>query len=593
MTGEQPTVDLVTAEIIRNGLVAAAQEMNSTLVRTAYNPLLFEVKDFGIAITSARGELWAEDPGQAVFSGCMPATIRNGLVKHGPDGFAEGDVLIVNDPYVSGTHISDTCIYMPVFHRGTLVAFAGVMAHWADVGGRTPGGWDADSTELYQEGKSFTYQRLYRAGVANDDLFDFIAHNVRFGEVVRGDIDAQIAACRQGVTRTRALCDRYGADAVERCMAEVIERTAKAMRRRVAELPDGRYSDSVDLDHDGVDKRTHVHLQVAVTVRGDRISMSFDGSSPMVTGPVNVPEIATRSAACAALKGVFAPLEQTNEGHLAFVDFDIPPGLVCSAARPAPCDSYGYVLVAATEVIQLALVDAVPERTRAGGCQLTGAFIYRPDPRDGTPFIAGEPVAGGHGAHPDADGATMPFFGSGDTQNLPAEVAETRYPLMCVRYAFDPGSAGAGAHRGGFGLLREYEMRGEGIYIKNAQESSHDPLGRGVHGGRSGRPSSLVVRPGTPDEAVTHDRLSAQGPLGPGDVVRLVASGGGGWGDPLDRDPGLVARDVRDEFVTAGQARETYGVVVTGSGGATAPDPAATAALRARLRTAADSDEEG
>ena len=185
-------VDAITTEVIRGGLAAAALEMNRTIVRTAHNPLLYEVQDFGLGIVGADGRLWAEAPGIAGFISALSDTVRSGIEVHGLTGFREGDVLIVNDPYLTGTHISDTSVYSPVFHEGVLIAFAIVTAHWADIGGKSPGGWAPDTTDVYQEGICFTHQRLIRAGEPNDELMGFIETNVRVPELVRGDLAAQL-----------------------------------------------------------------------------------------------------------------------------------------------------------------------------------------------------------------------------------------------------------------------------------------------------------------------------------------------------------------------------------------------------------------
>src|SRR5690606_33759615 len=199
-------IDVVKAEITRNALLSAAQEMNNTLIRSAYNPLIFDVKDFGVGIMGPHGELWADAPGLPGFTGVLPASIRSGIEHFGIDGFREGDVLIVNSPYMNGTHISDTAVYMPVFFEGELVAFTGNMAHWADVGGMSPGGWTVDSTDIFQEGLRFTHQRLYNAGVRNEDFFWLIESNVRVSRIVLGDLNAQISTCRTGAQRVLELC---------------------------------------------------------------------------------------------------------------------------------------------------------------------------------------------------------------------------------------------------------------------------------------------------------------------------------------------------------------------------------------------------
>ena len=222
------SVDVVTAEIVRNGMVSGAAEMARTLVRTAYNPLLYDVQDYGLGIVSAYGRLWAEAPGVTLFVGVLSDTVKGGIAKLGSAAFDEGDVLIANDPYLTGTHISDTTVYVPVFHDGEHVAFCVATAHWADIGGKTPGGWCPDSTDVYQEGLCFTHQKLVDAGAPNQDLWDFIDANVRFPPTVRGDLDAQVAACRQGAARVQALCARYGVETVRESMSFSISRLIAA-----------------------------------------------------------------------------------------------------------------------------------------------------------------------------------------------------------------------------------------------------------------------------------------------------------------------------------------------------------------------------
>jgi len=573
-------VDVVTAEIIRNGLTSAALEMNKTLVRTAYNPLLYEVQDFGLGIISPEGLLWAEAPGVTVFLGAMPDTVKTGLDRHGRNGFAEGDVLIANDPYLTGTHISDTSVYLPVFVDGELVAFTIATAHWADIGGKTPGGWCPDSTDVYQEGLCFSHQKLVDAGLPNQDLWDFIEQNVRFPPVVRGDLDAQIAACRQGATRVQALCRKYGSDAVSRAMAFAVEQTDEALRREIEKIPDGVYSASIDMDHDGVAKDVPRRISLTLTVAGDRIRASFEGTSETALGPINVPAIGTRSAVRSAVKGLLMPLDPTNEGHFLALDFDLPPGLVVTPERPAPCDSYGYVCVALVELVIQAMSAAVPERCPAGSYQLFGVYLFRVDPRDGKPFIFIDPVDGGHGARPHADGPSLIFMADGDTPNTPVEVIETRYPIRCERHAYLPGVEGAGTFRGGLGIVRDFRVLEPGTFMQCAIENTRDAIARGLDGGADGKPSVLVVWPETEREVRLQERTSFFGPLGPGDLVSVRSGGGGGRGDPRMRDPALVAEDVRDELLDAEQAASIYGVDLPYTGSLSGSEPPHEGSLR-------------
>jgi N-methylhydantoinase B len=522
--------DPVTTEVIRGGLAAAALEMNRTLVRTAHNPLLYEVQDFGLGLVGADGRLWAEAPGIAGFISALSDTVRSGIAAHGLDGFHEGDVLIVNDPYLTGTHISDTSVYSPVFHDGALIAFAIVTAHWADVGGKSPGGWAPDTTDVYQEGICFTHQRLVRAGESNDELIRFIETNVRVPELVRGDLAAQMASCRRGIERVQRLCDRYGSGTVIWAVDRIIERTDATMRGRIGELPDGRYEASVELDHDGIDRTKRQRVAVQIDITGETLRVGFDGTSPTAAGPINDP--GARCDVRCALKGLLAPYEVGNEGHVTTFDFDLEPGLLVSPERPAPVDSYGYVGVALIELVIRALAPVLPDRAPAGGYQIFGVDLYRVDARLGEPFVFTDVHPGGAGARPEHDGPTLIFVGDGDTRNTPVEVIETRYPLRVERHALLPEFGGAGRRRGGPGVARDFRILEPGIQMQYTVENTHESLAKGLDGGEDGEPGVLILNPDTDGEVEMTERVTAYGPLEVGDLLSVRSGGGGGFGRP-------------------------------------------------------------
>ena len=522
-------VDPIAVEVIRGGLAAAAREMNRTIVRTAHNPLLYEVQDFGVGIVGSDGRLWAEAPGIAGFISALSDTVRSGLERHGDD-FREGDVLIVNDPFLTGTHISDTSVYAPVFFDDALVAFVVVTAHWADIGGKSPGGWAPDTTDVYQEGICFTHEHLVSGGTPNDELLELIMANVRYPDLVRGDLAAQMSACARGVERVQRLCARYGADSVTAAMHEVIRRTESWMRAKIASLPDGSYEASIELDHDGVDRTSRPRVAVQIEIASDSLIVRFEGTSPSARGPINDPG-AKCDVRC-ALKGLLAPDDVGNEGHVSAVSFEVEPGLLVSPERPAPVDSYGYVGVALIELVIRALARVLPESAPAGGYQIFGVDLWRVDPRDGEPFVFTDVHPGGAGARPDHDGPALIFVGDGDTRNTPVEVIETRYPLRVERHELLPAFAGDGVHRGGPGVARDYRILEPGVTLQYTVENVLDPLARGLDGGSDGRPGELVLNPGTHREITLTDRVTAYGPLEVGDIVSARSGGGGGMGSP-------------------------------------------------------------
>lgn len=573
-------VDIIKAEVIRNGMTSAAAEMSETIVRTAYNPLLYDVKDFGVTILSPQGHLWADAPGLAVFLGALAGTIRTSLEARPVQDYAEGDVLIANCPYSTGTHLSDTAIYAPIFVDGEVVAFAASMAHWADIGGRSAGGWDPSSTSIYQEGVRFRHQRLIHGGERDEDLYRLIADNVRLPEIVLGDLSAQIAACHTASERVRSLCQRHGAQDVGRAMDFVINRSMESLKRRVAELPDGSFAQEQRLDFDGVDANYIPRLGLEVTIAGDRLRADLSSSADVAPGPVNCPSIGASSIVYAALKGVFAPNEPTNHAHLSFAELAFPdkPSLV-SPIEPAPCDSYGLVCRALYETTVRTMGSFAPDRSRAGGYQMVGMYLMRHEgPRDSW-FTHTEPLPGGFGAFDGGDGSTLVF--GGDTPLLPAEVLERRYPVRCEQVAFETEAAGAGEYRGGFGLRRDLRTLVDSTVVKPSFEATKDLLAKGAQGGEPGAPAALFIE--YPD-GHTEQLGSRPEPFAlPKDTVVSIRTGGGaGYGNPLDRQPERVRADVRDDLLTADQARLTYGVVLDAD---QVIDPTATDRERAARRS--------
>ncbi|QIB66112.1 hydantoinase B/oxoprolinase family protein [Kineobactrum salinum] len=566
-------IDIITTEIIRSGLVAASEEMAKTLVRTAFNPVLYDIKDFGMALISAEGELWSEAPGCVIFGRSLPSTIRNGLNKHGADGFRDGDVLIVNDPYETGTHLADTTIYIPIFHDTQLIAFAASTAHWIDLGGITSGGVCPFSKDIYQEGLCFQHQKLYSAGLKNQDLMDIVKSNVRIPLIAMGDMNAQIAACRQGVLRVKALCARYSPQTVTAAMSQVIQRTDQAMRRMIRELDDGSYTSSILLDAGPDVSSENPELCLQVTIVGDEITIGFDGTSAANNGPLNLPKIGAEAEISAVMKSILLPDDASNEGHTKALTFTIPDGLMVSPQRPTPVDCYAFVAECLFESVLRIFSGIVRERCPAGGYQLCGIGIMRTDPKYGEPFVLMEPLVGGNGALPHDDGPTMMFIGNGDVPNLPTEVLENRYPLRVERYELLPEAAGWGKYRGGCGLRKDYRVLEDGVYLLIGTDNSHNTTARGLFGGEDGEPNEFVCWPRTDKEKVLRERVSNYGPFSRNDLISVRSGGGGGWGQRSERDPQRVISDVRNQYLDVWQAEELYGIRVWEENGSWRSEP--------------------
>jgi N-methylhydantoinase B len=529
---------------------------------------------------SAEGDIWAETPGVVAFSQTFPDAVKSGI-RRWEGRLEEGDVLIANDPFETGTHISDTNIYMPTFYDGQLIAFCGAAAHWADIGGKSPGGWCPDTTDMFQEGLCFRHQKIVAAGTKNEALWDLISDNVRVPVIVKGDLEAQIAACRQGNARVQALCSKYGAQVVQSSMDYIIRETDKAMRKQIARLPDGEYCASIRLDSDGVDPDGDFLICLKVTLQNDRIIFSLDGSSPTAKGPINLPASCTRGILASSIKGLLLPHDPCNAGHAKCLEFLIPPTTIVNPVRPAPTDSYGYIAICLMELMFRCFANIIPEHCPAGGYQLTDGFISRTQPKCGKPFVMIDSVNGGNGATHDSDGPTNQLVGNGDVPNNPVEVMETRYPVSIDRVEFAPEVGGPGKFCGGKGVRKDYRFLEDGYYVALTIENTADVTAKGVSGGGDGLPGSFVFNPGTVEEKTYTKRVASVGPFPKGTVLRVITGGGGGWGSALEREPELVLADTRNGFIDPVAAKTTFNVVVVQESGEWVIDREQTKRIRA------------
>lgn len=553
-------VDPITRQVIRNALRSAAGEMQASLVKTAHSPLIYEVQDFGVAITDDKGRLVGEGSALAGFLGCLPPTVQAGLAVFAEEGFAPGDVILANSPFDTGTHISDTVVYMPVFFEGELVAFTAIMAHWADIGGYAPGGWCAATTDVHQEGLLFNHLKLYAGGKLNRELHRLILANVRTPAAVDGDLNGLIASCNTGARRYQELCARYGLATVRAALEEIFAQSEARTRREIAAMPDGVYKAECFLDHDGIERGKRHRIAVTVTISGERMVIDWTGTDPAARGPVNNPFVGTQALCSTILKSLTTPDDATNDGHLRVVEVTAPEGTIVSPQYPAPCDSYGYVAELIYFVVIRALADALPERVPAATYQMYAYHLVRTAAGAGAPFICAEPVDGGGGAMPHDDGANaIMFLGNGDAPNSPIEVLEATYPVRFERYTFNPVNRGTGQYRGGYGVIREFAVTQDNAELTISTENNANPLW-GVAGGGDAGVSVTLVRGPDGQEQVFDDRAAEVGPLKAGTVISIQTANGGGWGDPAARDPARIAADIRNGFLTLDQAVADYGV---------------------------------
>jgi N-methylhydantoinase B len=564
VTGDTPDdshVDPVTLEVVRNATAAVAEEMNATLVRTSYSPNIKERKDCSCALFGPDGEMVSQAENIPVHLGAMPFSVAAAVERF--DDLRPGDAVLLNDPFAGGAHLPDLTLVTPVFHDGDPVAFAANRAHHADVGGAVGGSVSATSTEIFEEGLRIPPVKLYEAGEPNEAVHDLLLANVRTPEERRGDLRAQHAANETGRRRFEALVEERGRDDLAAALDALADYAERRMRAEVADLPDGSYAFEDVLEDDG---RGNEDLPVAatVTVDGDAVHVDFAGTAPQTAGPVNAPFAVTASATYYVVRAVTDPDVPANAGAYRPVSIDAPAGSLVNAEPPAAV--VGGNLETSQRVVDVllgAFAEAVPARVPAAGQgTMNNVTFGGTDPRDGTPYTFYETQAGGAGGRTGGDGMDAVHVHMSNTLNTPAEVLETAYPLRVEAYALRPDSGGAGEFRGGLGLRRDVRVLDhDATFSVLAERHRRGPYG--LAGGDPGDPGMVTVA----GEAVPPKGTRE---LPPGTLVSVRTPGGGGYGDPADRDPDAVRRDLRLGTLTPDRARGVYGVSHDDADGRTA-----------------------
>ena len=565
--------DLITTEIIRNAFVSIAQDMNATLIRSAYTPIIYEGKDCSVALLDAEGNVLGQSLGLPLFLGNLEVCVKLTAERFGWDYFKPGDIFYMNDSYMTGTHLNDSTIFAPIYWNDTHVGFSASRAHWLDVGGKDPGG-SMDSTNIYQEGMRFPPTRIYENGEPREDVIEVIRANGRFGYSLIGDMNAQIAAGRTGEKRFRDMLDRFGYDTVMAARDEIFRQSAQLEREAVGHIADGVYESEGYLDNDGVGSGP-ILVKMTVTVDGETVTIDLAGSADQAHGPVNCGFAQTISACRVAFKLLVNPERPVDGGTFGTLTVDAPEGSIFRAQEPAACQWYFSCLGLLIDLFVKALAPAVPDAA-AGAHYGDSMVIYISgvDPRSGNPFLVGEPTPGGWGGYATGDGQDGLINNvNGGFKDLPVEVYENKFPAMIRKYNLRADTGGAGASRGGCGVYREYHMEADAA-VSVWFERSVTPAW-GLFGGQEAvGPTVSFIRP---DNSV-EKRLKANANQVPnGSIVVLETGGGGGFGNPYERSPDKICEDIIDGYVTIQGAREDYGVVFHDD---LTVDEAATAQLR-------------
>lgn len=550
--------DPFTLEIIKNALVALGDEMFNAMIRTSMSPIIYETTDFAVGATDAKGNLLAQGNGVTGFLATLDTAVQSLLTHYSLEEIEPGDVFITNTPYEGGgTHLSDVSILNPVFHDGSLIAWTVNKAHWTEVGGAVPGSASTSSTDIFQEGLHFRFLKLYDAGKLNKALVGIIRANVRLPDSTLGDMHAGVAAARVGANRILEMIAKYGRDAVLSAMDDLLDYGERMVRAELAKLPQGVYVAEDVIEEDGVGNGPFT-IKVAVTIRDGRMVADFTGTSPQAKGPINTSMAGLITAARCAFKAVTDPAIPANGGCFRALEIVCPPGTIVSAQSPAPVSIYYETMIAAIEVMWRALMPVVPGKLPAGHARSVGAtFISGLLPDTGELFVMGEPLLGGWGASAGLDGDNGQFCcGNGETYNIPIELAESRYGFEIDQYAFHDEPGGEGRWRGGKGVVLDYRITAEEALLTfSATRTRSRPWG--AEGGGEGSHNRVEIL--RADGSVeTHSIVTALR-VKRGEVVRLYTATGGGYGPASERPRAAVLADLKNGYITAGQAA-LYGV---------------------------------
>ncbi len=556
-----PTIDPVTLEVIKNRLDNIADEGQLALIRTAYSTTTKEGSDASTAIFDAKGETITQAHlAIGVHLGGLAVIVKKLLEIFPEETLQDGDVLCTNDPYVGAHHLPDVILVAPVFAEGKLVAMTATMAHQQDMGGKVPGSTPTDSTEIFQEGLRISPVKAYEAGVPNKTLFGIIQSNVRTPEIVLGDMRAQLASCLTAKRRLLELFDEYGTDVVLAHMKELVERAEAMTRAKIAEIPDGTYSFEDYLDNDGIDLDRRVKICITVTKKGTELEVDFTGTSDQVRGPINsVPSVAL-SAIYYVVRAITDPTIPNNGGCYRVVKVKLPENSVVNPRFPAPVGFRAITLRRIVDTFIGAMAQAVPDRVHAASNghplhMLFGGTVLE----TGKAWVTGEMGTGGMGARPNKDGIDAIQTDTSNANNIPTEAVEMGYPIRILEFGLRRDSGGAGEFRGGLGFQKVYEvLQGPVIFTHRGERHFVPPWG--LFGGTPGaRSRSVIVYSDGREEVIPSKRVFT---LDTGDRIYLWTSGGGGYGDPLERPVQAVVDDLLDRKISVETARRDYGVAI-------------------------------
>jgi len=550
-------MDPITIQILRNKIASLIDEMHYHFYRSGYSTIVRESRDFSCVILDRQGRLIAAPP---MFFHAPVYRHLVGRILQAYSGSSDcaieaGDVFVSNHPYEGGLpHVSDMAFIAPVFADGEIVAFAGSIAHKADVGGAVAGSTSANATEIFQEGLLVPLIKIVAAGMPQGDIERIILANSRQPALMRGDMAAQIGVTQMGAARVNELCNRFGADTITSAFAAILKGAADELRAAIAKLPQGESSAVGLLDSDGVVVDRPVKLAVTVTIKDGIASFDFSESDPQARGPVNLRPSMVEACVFYSLIGCLGPHLNFNDGMRDVVRLTFAPRTVTNAEPPAPVSNYQMVNLKLVDVILEALAHFHPVRAVANAGSSSALTIAWAKARAGQSTVQYEIMGSAYGGGMGHDGASATATHLSNLHITPIEILESEFPCRITRFELLPDSGGAGQWRGGLSLEREYQLLEDATVIRRYDKSRFPPVG--LDGGKPGRGARFVIGVGTPQEYVTPS--SGRYQMVAGDRFLLQSAGGGGYGDPRARDPVALARDLAEGYVTAEGARRDY-----------------------------------
>jgi N-methylhydantoinase B len=549
--------DPILTEIIRSALNSAADEMNSTLIRSAYTPVIYEMKDCAVGLLDENHKTLGQSAGLPIFLGNLEIVTEHTEQVYGRDVWEPGDVWILNDSYIAGTHLHDMTCYGPVFVGDTLVGFSTCRAHWLDVGGKDVGS-TTDSIDIFQEGLRVGPLRVIAGGELVEDVTDLLTRNSRFSYPARGDLFAMVACVKTGQSRLSAIIDKFGNDNVKQARDEIFAQTARFEQETIRSIPDGEYYAEGCIDDDGLGSDPK-WVRLKVIVDGDHMTFDLRDSEPTAArGPVNCGASQAVSAARVAYKLLISPDKPVDGGAFSTLDVLVKDGSMLGAQQPAPCEWYFSQLGLLIDLAVKAFEDVLPDRVAgasAGDSCVIGIAGF--DSRNNGPFLLYEPTVGGWGAWRGGDGQDGLINNvNGSLKDMAVEIIETKYPIHMEYYRFRADSGGAGEWRGGNGVERKYILEEDSATLSLWFERSITPAW-GLAGGQSATPPECWLNEGRPD-ARKMLKINAL-PIKRGDVVTTRTAGGGGYGNPAKRTREAIESDLREGQLTLAGAEAKYG----------------------------------